>query len=188
MKKQPEVTERTRQKFVDAFWELVKEKPVSKIAVSELTRRAGYNRSTFYEYFLDTDDLLSYVEAQLLEEIKQTVLQNLSEESTPEQLFSTVFISMNEKIYLLLGQNGDSTFFTKVQAEMFPLVEAYLPIPKDIPHFDYLLSFAHSALFGLMQHWHEQGKNLSEKEISVMMTNLVLHGVAQYLDPTLSEA
>ncbi|MCD7750028.1 MAG: TetR/AcrR family transcriptional regulator [Oscillospiraceae bacterium] len=63
MKKQPEVTERTRQRFLEAFWSLVREKPVAKISVSELTKRAGYNRSTFYEYFLDTDELFGAARA-----------------------------------------------------------------------------------------------------------------------------
>lgn len=158
MKKQPEITERTRQRFVDSFWSLVREKPIGKIAVSELTRRAGYNRSTFYEYFLDTDDLLAYVEGELLEKIKQTIYQLPPENQSPGALFQSIFAVMNEELYLLIGPNGDSGFLEKIRKELIPLVEAYLPIPKDTPHFDYFVSFANAAMFGLLQHWHEEGK------------------------------
>ncbi len=181
MKKQPEVTEKTRRKFEEAFWSLVREKPVSKIAVSELTRRAGYNRSTFYEYFLDTDDLLAYVEARLLEQLKQTILQVLSENHSLEVMFQLVFATMNDKIYLLLGPNGDASFLTKMQKEMLPFVEAHLPISKDTPNFDYLICFANSALFGLLQHWNEKGKDLSTEEMGAMMQELVLHGLLAHV-------
>lgn len=70
MKKQPEITERTRQIFVDAFCELYTQKPIEKISVQELTKKAGYNRSTFYLYFSDLYELREYVENDLIEFIK----------------------------------------------------------------------------------------------------------------------
>ncbi|MCD8010377.1 MAG: TetR/AcrR family transcriptional regulator [Lachnospiraceae bacterium] len=184
MKKQPEITEKTRQKFVDAFWSLIEEKPIAKIAVSELTRRAGYNRSTFYEYFIDTDDLVTYVETKLLKQIKETVLQASPEEASPGELFQSLFTAMNEKIYLLLGPNGDSSFLEKVKAELLPLIAGFFRISEDTPNFDYLICFASSALFGLLQHWNERGKDLSTEEISAMMQELVLCGLAAYLPPS----
>ncbi|MCD8117791.1 MAG: TetR/AcrR family transcriptional regulator [Oscillospiraceae bacterium] len=184
MKKQPEVTERTRRRFVEAFWSLVREKPVAKISVSELTKRAGYNCSTFYEYFVDTDELLDYVETELLAQLKETIRQAMSEHNSVGAMFQTIFAAMNEKIYLLLGPNGDSGFLTRVQSEMLPFVEAYIPLSKDMPHFDYLVCFANSALFGLLQYWNEKGKNISTEEISGLMQELVLRGLTSRIDLT----
>ncbi|MCD8078348.1 MAG: TetR/AcrR family transcriptional regulator [Lachnospiraceae bacterium] len=187
MKKQPEITEKTRQKFVDAFWPLIEEKPIAKIAVSELTRRAGYNRSTFYEYFIDTDDLVTYVETKLLEQIKQTVLQASPEEDSPGELFQNIFEAMNERMYLLLGPNGDSSFLEKVKAELFPLIVDFFRISEDTPHFDYLICFASSALLGLLQLWNKKGKDLSTEEISTMMQDLVLQGLITYMTPSFQD-
>jgi len=186
MKKQQEVTDKTRWKFVDAFWTLAGEKPVFKISVSELAKHAGYNRSTFYEYFLDIDDLVAYVEKNLLEDMKQAILQTLPEMETPEHLiqsnlFQSIFAAMNERIYLLIGPNGDSGFLSKIKAELIPVVLSQFPITTEIPHFDYLVSFLNSAAFGLVQHWNEQGKDMSAEEVSAMMQNLVLHGVMGYI-------
>ncbi|MCD8088565.1 MAG: TetR/AcrR family transcriptional regulator [Oscillospiraceae bacterium] len=183
MKKLPEITERTRRRFVDSFWSLVREKPIGKIAVSELTRRAGYNRSTFYEYFLDTDDLLAYVEEELLEQMKQTIHQLPPENQSPGVLFQNIFAIMNEELYLLIGPNGDLSFLEKIKKELLPLAEAYFPIPKDAPNFDYLVCFANAAMFGLLQHWHEEGKNINAEEISALMQNLVLNGLLAYIPP-----
>ncbi len=186
MKKQPEITEKTRKRFVDAFWELAKEKPIRKIAVNELTRRAGYNRSTFYEYFTDTDDLLSYAEQNVLEEIRQTIFQTLPQDDTSGNLFRTdlfprIFAAMNEKIYILIGPNGDPGFLPTIKTELIPLLLPYIPISTDNPDFDYLSGFVSSVMFGLLQQWNERGKDISADAFSHMMQTLVLHGLSAYL-------
>ncbi|MCD7981406.1 MAG: TetR/AcrR family transcriptional regulator [Clostridiales bacterium] len=183
MKKQPDVTEKTRKKFEDAFWTLAAEKPISKIAVSEIAKRAGYNRSTFYEYFEDTDDLLSRIEAEMIEEVKQIILPALPEIRSLENLFPITFSAMNEKMYLLMGPNGDSAFPAKLKAELIPLIVSYIPISTDMPNFDYIISFVNSALFGLVQHWHEMDKDISTEKICTIMQNLVLYGLRSYVDP-----
>ena len=177
MNKQPEVTERTRQKFVDAFWTLAEKKPISKIAVSELTRIAGYNRCTFYEYFLDTDDLLEYIEDRLLEDVKQIVRKEHEEDNSPEHLFRTIFTAINEKIYLLAGPNGDSGFIMKLRKELRPLIAGNLLISDDMPNYDYLTCFVNSATLGLLQHWNDKGRDISAEEISTMVQKLVLGGL-----------
>jgi len=181
MNKQPEITEKTRQKFIDAFWTLIREKPISKIAVNEITRRAGYNRSTFYEYFLDIDEMLSYIEDELLNEVKQTALDAMSESSSMQDLFQTVFLAMNEKIYLLMGSNGDSAFTVKLKAELGPILINQLPVPEDIPNFDYLSSFINAAMFGLLQHWNEKDRDISAEELCTMMQELMINGVINYV-------
>ena len=50
MKKQPERTALTRNVLIETFLEISEEKPIDKITVSELASKAGYNRSTFYEF------------------------------------------------------------------------------------------------------------------------------------------
>ncbi len=173
---------KTRQNFVDAFWELIKEKPLNKITVGELTRRAGYNRSTFYEYFMDTDDLMSYVEDELLAQLKETIQSVLPENNSPEKMFGAVFTTMNEEIYLMIGSNGDPTFMPKVRAELLPIVQKALPLPDNMPNFDYLVSFANAATFALMQHWNEKGKDLSDAEMSKLIQDLVLRGITSMIN------
>ncbi|MCD8074603.1 MAG: TetR/AcrR family transcriptional regulator [Lachnospiraceae bacterium] len=94
MKKLSETAKKTRKCFLDAFWSLISEKPISKIAVNELTRRTTYNRGTFYEYFLDIDDLVANAESELLDELKQTIQQVMSETDSLSSLFQAVFAAM----------------------------------------------------------------------------------------------
>lgn len=71
MKKQPEITEKTRQAFIDVFCELYSQKPIEKISVQDIASKAGYNRSTFYQHFADIYELLDSVESDLLSYMKE---------------------------------------------------------------------------------------------------------------------
>ena len=77
MNKQPEITAATRQRFVDVFCTLYATQPISRITVKELTTRAGYNRSTFYQYFKDVYDIQQYIEDQMMNDIRRDILSHL---------------------------------------------------------------------------------------------------------------
>ncbi len=47
----------SKQKIESAFLELLEKKDITKITVSELCKRTGLNRSTFYANYLDVYDL-----------------------------------------------------------------------------------------------------------------------------------
>ena len=85
-KKQPETTANTKQNIMDAYWELYSSDTAGKITVKMITDRAGYNRGTFYAYFLDIEDLHNQLEDELLpseenfEKLRQATLSKNSKE------------------------------------------------------------------------------------------------------------
>lgn len=62
MKNKTKITDRrtryTRQTIKDSFLSLLKEKPFSRITVTELCRLSEINRGTFYLHYYDIDDVL----------------------------------------------------------------------------------------------------------------------------------
>ena len=58
MKKQPELTDATRQLIADAFWDLLKDHPVDRITVAMVVERAHVHRRTFYRYYHDVFEIL----------------------------------------------------------------------------------------------------------------------------------
>ncbi len=183
MKKQPMITERTRQNFVDAFWSLAEERPLNRITVGAVTNRAGYNRSTFYEYFPDMPALLKFVEQDILEQCRRNIrkIAPQIQAGSDSSLFAPVFSDMNEKMYRLLGPEGDPGFFLQLKDELIPPMVDTLRLPRDLPHFDYVLSFAYSAAIGLLQYWHQKEKDLSTDEIYHLVHTLMFTGIQGYL-------
>lgn len=52
--------DKTRQKFLEAIKECMKEKSVDNISVRMITEKSGMTRQTFYRYFLDKYDLINW--------------------------------------------------------------------------------------------------------------------------------
>ena len=73
MNKQPELTDKTRRGIIDAFWKLLMNR--EKLSVISVSRAAGVNRSTFYQYFTDMEDLREKAEMQVLEDVKKKISQ-----------------------------------------------------------------------------------------------------------------
>ena len=62
MKKQFKASEKTKDSLVKSFWSIYKEKDISNISATEIIKKAGYNRSTFYFYFDNVKSVLNYIE------------------------------------------------------------------------------------------------------------------------------
>ena len=52
---------RTRQALQEAFLALLQVKPYQRITITDITKRAGFARHTFYNHYETKDDLLSHV-------------------------------------------------------------------------------------------------------------------------------
>jgi AcrR family transcriptional regulator len=77
--KQPEVTEQTRNRLKEAFWNLYLYNDTSKIRVKDITDAAGYNRATFYQYYRDIPDLFAQAEDELLDAITELITTHLGD-------------------------------------------------------------------------------------------------------------
>lgn len=55
------VSDITKQAIVDTVKKLVREKPIEKISVGEITHVCGLNRNTFYYHFKDKYEIFEYV-------------------------------------------------------------------------------------------------------------------------------
>lgn len=182
MKKQSQSIAQTKQKLIDAFWELYCEKSMEKITVKEVTEKAGYNRGTFYVYFKDVYDVLEQIEESLLpteeefEELFQHHLDNMSLESTSTQFYE-MYQQHGEKLVVLLGPNGDPHFAHRMK----DLVKSYMLktlgdlSEKNRIKFDYILEYELSARYAMMNRWF-QHKDLPLEEFAALFYHISTNG------------
>ncbi|MGM9537375.1 MAG: TetR/AcrR family transcriptional regulator [Candidatus Onthomonas sp.] len=71
MNQRPTASLTTKETLRDAFWRLYLQKPVAQITVKEIAALAGYNRSTFYQYYADTYAVLEEIEDLVLNTVEQ---------------------------------------------------------------------------------------------------------------------
>lgn len=180
MNKQPEITEKTRQMFIDVFCELYSQKPIERISVKDITNKAGYNRSTFYQYFADIYELLDFVENDLLNYIKEE-LANKKASTNPIQNALNCFEKSEHLSILkaLLGDYGSIRFLERLKREL-PFDRLVLNFPKEDSLTPYLIEFYISTSLSLFRLWLRQGKDLPSEELFKLVDNLYTNGISPY--------
>jgi AcrR family transcriptional regulator len=181
MKKQPAVTAHTKQNLIDSFWSLYCEKRLEKITVKEITQKAGYNRGTFYEYFTDVYDVLEQIEQSLIptiEELPPIVMPNKNIDM-PFGMFMSLYEKNNKYYSVLLGDNGDPAFASKLKNSTKPIIkQAFVDNNKlDTIEFDFVLEYVLSAMIGIMSYWFRQNKVLPAEKLVALIYELMENGV-----------
>ncbi len=185
MNKQSNITAQTKQNLIDAFWSLYCEKRIEKITVKEITQKAGYNRGTFYEYFTDIYDVLEQIEQSLIPALDELPLLSIPKHNIgmPLDLFTQLY-EKNSKYYsVLLGDNGDPAFASKLKNSTKPLLkQAFAENDKlDSVVFDFILEYVLSAMIGVMSYWFREDKLMPAEDLIALIHDLMENGVVKHL-------
>jgi AcrR family transcriptional regulator len=172
MNKNPGKTELTQQNIQEAFWTLYTKQSIDKITVKDICNLAGYNRSTFYQYYVDVYDVLHKIENRLLEEIDEFVLKfmrdagNLNASLAIQAVFE-LFEQLNQYVAVLFGSHGDAEFTGKVSENLKPLwIKYFLPKSNYSPaEVDLLLEYCIIGLLSMYQKWFYDHNGVSAERI-----------------------
>jgi AcrR family transcriptional regulator len=182
MKKQPELTAQTKENLMESFWQIYCQKRIEQVTVKEITAKAGYNRSTFYEYFTDVYDVLEQIEDSLLpslQDIPPLSLINASNTPMPIYAFPKMY-EKNRKYYVVLfGDNGDPSFQSKIKNHMKAMLKNILSAQGIGDNFeiDITLEYTLSAMIGVMTYWFKMETIPDGDKLFELMDELVRHGV-----------
>ncbi len=179
MKKQPEITDQTRENLIGAFWSLYCQKKIDHISIKEITDIAGYHRSTFYEYFVDIYDVLNQLEEELLAKMKAEVIRSLSIETKNNlaQIVADLYETQDEYLHVLLGEHGDPHFAKKMKAEMGSALKRRFGLSENEIHTSYIIEFGLSAIISTITYWYQNNKNLPSNELVVLVRSMLINGV-----------
>ena len=173
MKKQPEITARTKKAFIDSFCELYSKKPIEKISVQEITNKAGYNRSSFYQHFCDIYELLDCLENDVLDSIHQKL------SDCKGSISEVISVLEERKFYLnaLFGDYGNSHFIERLKASI-PFEAHKLNTLKDDPITPYLMEFHLTTVFSLYRLWHRKNRDMPPEELLNLVSQLYTGGIS----------
>lgn len=159
----------TRMIIEQSFLALLKEKPVSKITVTELCQKAQINRATFYKHFLDVPDLLDKIEEKLFEEIRSVFTSQ--DIALNAFLLKMLRYTCQEKDrYLALGGgNGDPNLMTKTfmvcYESAYPLLSRNIPGVQESER-QMLYHFLSHGAGGILTWWIREGMRLPPEDIA----------------------
>lgn len=100
---------RTKSIITDAFWQLLEEKPYSKITVQDIVDRCQVNRNTFYYHFHDIPDLLEYA----IKNDADAIIKDHSKPGAPEDCLAQLVL------YSTKRQKAVLHIYHSLQREVF---------------------------------------------------------------------
>ncbi|MCI6675625.1 MAG: TetR family transcriptional regulator C-terminal domain-containing protein [Clostridiales bacterium] len=176
---------KTKAVLCSGLIDLMKQKPVNKITVKELTDYVDINRGTFYLHHKDIFDLMQSIENELMQELKDLFEKYSTEEF---QLHPTLFLTdifrfldhNAEIVTVLLSPNGDIVFVDRMETFvrekcLHNWMESFsLSNPLS---YDYFYAFVISGIIGVFQNWLNRGRKESPEEIAIIVEQIISHGV-----------
>ena len=64
---------RSRQMIKKAFAEMLNEKDITKITVTDIVEKAGVSRGTFYAHYMDVYDLYNAIQSNMMEAVRSAI-------------------------------------------------------------------------------------------------------------------
>lgn len=164
---------RSRAALETALRELIAQRSLSQISVSDVTKRAGVNRSTFYEHYTDVHDLAAAACTALFDELVAAAPASLSPRMPEGRLavnpLSRLFAHVAEHAELyrvLLGSSGSARVINHLLQRIAFAVHlrstcatTAMPQTSDqpaIPH-DPSAAFVAGAVLGSVIDWLDRG-------------------------------
>ena len=117
--------QKTKERLKSTLLALLQEKSIDRISISEMCRKSGINRNTFYQHYRDIRDLLSEVEGEFMESLFSVFTINGDSIKSVRDLMLVLLetIKQNQDMCLLLfSDNGDKNFLRNIL--MFALPSA----------------------------------------------------------------
>ncbi len=145
---------RTKKALRDCLFQLLDEKSVEDITVKELTAMADINRSTFYFYYKDIEDMIVQIQNEIYAVFERNVIRSATQFITREDFVQYLirfltFCKEREKICKFVMNND----------------------PKR-----YLTDYAVAGFWQLILQWMYDGMKIPPNEMAVFLANVYFYG------------
>lgn len=172
-------TRYTRTVIEDSLIELLREKPLSAITVSEVCAKADVNRSTFYAHYDDLPDLLGIIENETFSWLSATFDDMLEQAERQHAIGAELdnaivqvcrYIAQNKRhLQVLLSPRADVDFQRRLIGliyERYDRIAVTLPDSQSALEDVMRTQFAIHGSLGLIQYWLETDLQATPEEIA----------------------
>lgn len=174
----------TRRVVEDSFLELLKDKPLNRITVTEICRKAQINRATFYKHYLDVQDLFDKMEAQLFDRIRQMFDHQADNMESLMLEMMNYTRQENNRFFILGSDHGDPNLMTKTfqicYEKAYPILERNFP-QMDKRKREMLYHFVSQGSGGILTCWIHGGMKEQPEDIIELIMTLCRNALNQNL-------
>lgn len=174
---------KTKRAIYNAFVELLSEKEINHITITDISKKADINRKTFYNYYSNIYEVMEEIE-------------NLTVDTFIKRLDAIEFTNMTDFLTEIFSQfteiiNSDLDFFSHLfktnnrSILIVKIVEAIKEYIRkriekeqelDIQKFNIVADFYIPGILSVYMNWFINNHNIPIEELSHILTDLILRG------------
>jgi len=181
---------RSRRLIREAFAELMSEKSIDKITVTDIIKKADINRGTFYAHYQDTRDVIVQIENEIIDKMNELLRSykyvNFVKDPMPALLEIEKFLEADLDLFTkFINAHGSEQFLSKLRQMAINNLFNETDIPNEIKTnklSKIRINFFVGGMINLYQSWFKKEIKCSLNDISkeiakqVKVMNLLLEG------------
>lgn len=181
-KKEDRRVRMTKRLLKESLIQLLNEKSIGKITISEICEIADINRSTFYAHYGDQFDLLKSIEDEYITMVMKDLIYPKPTEQDMNAFVSQLlqfFVDNKAISRILFSDRGDINFVKTILELLYKeLVEAIISQEKiDKVTVQFTLSYVISGSAGIVQHWAQNDFTAPPTVVAGILTNLAISSI-----------
>ena len=175
---------KTKKAIRQAFSELLCQKTIDEITVSDIASKALINRKTFYAHYAGIFEIISEIEDEIVSNFEEIFSQTKFEDilNNPSALFQKLTDIINSDIDLygnLVKMNRNSNLTNKIIQDLrFRTIDTFEnQISIDKQTLDLTVYFIFSGLLAVFSEWFNSDRQEPLEELSAKLRCLCFDGV-----------
>lgn len=173
----------------DAFFLLLKEKDIDKITVSDIIKKAGIVRSTFYNHYENIPALVTAIEDKTIQDIFSLMetFHPKNDRDVCKSYFSTIcdYTMTNPFLANLLRSPRGDVFFEKAMTMFHRYVsnvmENTTPSHHSKDEFSYMIACTIGSTLGVLHKWTREDFQVPKEFIADILTQTFITGMLPFM-------
>ena len=172
---------RSRRMIREAYTQLLKEKDLSKITVTDIVTRADLNRATFYAHYPDvrgvTEEIENEIIAKMLDVLEEFCYTSFFRNPAPLLLKLSRYLEEDADFYrTLVRANGSEIFMEKLKKAFTSYMLNSSDIPEDMRHSKMVslrVCYFAGGIVNLYKQWFRGDLDCSLNDIAMEVSRLL---------------
>ncbi|NMB01706.1 MAG: TetR/AcrR family transcriptional regulator [Firmicutes bacterium] len=181
---------RSRRMIRQAFLELMREKELGKITVTDVVTRADLNRGTFYSHYQDIRAVIEQIENEIIDNMLELLgdfhYNKFFDDPLPLLLKVSRNIEKDLEFYrVLINSSGSQQFLIKLENVFIEYMKNNSDIPEHIkrtPEFIIRAHFFAGGIINLYQVWFCGQIDNSLSELSLVISQFITTNAKLFME------
>ncbi|MBR5497188.1 MAG: TetR family transcriptional regulator [Clostridia bacterium] len=180
---------KTKKAIIRAFFELTKDKDMSKITITELAKKADIDRKTFYLHFNSVAAIYNELGLKLVDILKESIINSgmADDYNAIYGLFMTINEILTGKLDVIkdIAKKNEFTEFVFCIKDVFcdELLKASgIQNTPDEAKYRLMIEFMASGTVSMYLSWLKGDVDISMDELAMLAGSTIVNGVAGLLN------